>query len=843
MPNFDRVCAPLLRILWILLAAGALVSSLPCAAQATPLNRLTVLTSPRATGPERAAAELLVAEANLRTGLHWSLQTMSAERGRVFAAGSREPQAACVILARVRQIPGLLPRSLRARWRAAAPSAAAAARAEGFTVASFADGPRTVIVIAGDDSRGVLFGAGYLLRHLSLNPGSATLPGPLRVHDAPEKSTRSHQIGYRFKNNTYDAWTLPMFEQQVRDLAVFGISGLQLIAPESDDRATSPLYPAPALPTLIGLGRQLAKYGLDCDLYYPEMQADYTQPAAISSELAKFTALVRAMPRVNALYVPGGDPGHTSPEVLLPLVARQAAVLRHVHPGATVWVSAQGFDEADFASFYRYLRTTRPRWLTGVFFGPQSRDSLAVERAQIPRRYRILFYPDIAHTMHAQFPVPQWDPVFAMTEGREPIDPRPVDETQIYRHFAALHSGFVTYSEGVNDDVNKFLWTRLGWHRDTDPHETLREYARYFLGGEIGGQRAGQSSDAFADALFALEQNWRGPPAANPAIARTEQHLEALEQAGSPAQRTNWRLESALYRGAYDAFLQAQLRIDQRAQANALAELAQASQIGSLRAMDAANEALQPKPLDPATEAAAALRTRVYALAGRLWAHARLQLSVQLYGASSVDRGANLDRVDVPLNDRVWLMRRFAAVRALPTEPARLLALRDLQDAGSMPAGTFYDDLGQPEAEPHLDRGMGFVRDPEFYRTAIDGIADATTAEGWRLADLSYAETLYETPLHLHYEGLRPATRYTLRVTYAGEAYTLPMTLRDGAGELIHGPRMRLGNPETVEFALPDGAVSNGKLDLFWSRPKGLGGGGRGNQVARVWLIPQGATP
>src|ERR1022692_4569075 len=140
---------------------------------------------------------------------------------------------------------------------------------------------------------------------------------------------------------------------------------------------------------------------------------------------------------------------------------KQAAILRRYHPDAKLFVSAQGMSAAHYEDFYR-LMAQHPKWLSGVFFGPQSRDSFERQRARIPAEYPMLFYPDIGHTMHAQFPVPDWDPVFALTEGREPIDPRPVDEGVIYRHFAKLHAGFVTYSEGVNDDVNKMLWTEWG---------------------------------------------------------------------------------------------------------------------------------------------------------------------------------------------------------------------------------------------------------------------------------------------------------------------------------------------------------------------------------------------
>jgi len=78
-----------------------------------------------------------------------------------------------------------------------------------------------------------------------------------------------------------------------------------------------------------------------------------------------------------------------------------------------------------------------------------------------------------------------------------------------------------------------------------------------------------------------------------------------------------------------------------------------------------------------------------------------------------------------------------------------------------------------------------------------------------------------------------------LRVVYAGEDYTTPVTLIANGHYVIHGPRMRAANPETVEFPVPLQATRGGTLDLQWTRPKGHGGGGRGLQVAEVWLLPR----
>ncbi|MBB4617533.1 hypothetical protein [Sphingomonas abaci] len=689
-----------------------------------------------------------------------------------------------VLVAPAPRVRAALPVARRRRWRVPALGR------ESYAV-------RTVgasIVVTARDTRGLVYGVGWLLRHLDVVNGTPRLAAAANVTLSPRFDTRLTQIGYRPKNNSYDAWTLPMFERRIEDFALWGASGVQIIAPVSDDDATGPLFPAPPRETLAGIARITHRLGLDVALYYPEL-GDYTKPGQVAAEVRAFARVLADLPHVDALYVPGGDPGHTDPDHLFPLVARQAAVLHQRNPGAPVYLSTQGFDAAGLAAFYRQL-DRQPDWLAGVFVGPQTRDPLPVQRRRIPARYPLILYPDIAHTMHAQFPVPRWWPEFALTEGREPINPRPAAYTLIARRFLPLTQGFVTYSEGINDDFNQLLWFQLGWSLATDPQAMARQYARMFIG------------DPAAAALpFALEGNWVGDPAKNAGIDRTL----ALTDRIRPARFADWRLDSLRYRSVYDALVRHR-------------SIAARQRIAAVQAAPAA--ATARIALDqPDGPAVAALRARLFALAERLWRQARLQLSVQRYGATTIERGANLDRADIDLTGRRAILAQLAKGFPLPDRSRRA-------------EGALYDDLGRPDAEPHLVRGAGFAADPQMYETAIDGIADRTAEDGWPLPALDYAETLYDRPIRLRYTGLDPHRRYRLVATYAGEDYTLPMTLTANGRFTLQSAFNRTSNPMTVEVAIPPAATAGGTLDLAWTRPPGLGGSGRGHQVAETWLIP-----
>ena len=92
---------------------------------------------------------------------------------------------------------------------------------EGFRIRVKPAKTAPAVLVIGNDARGVLFGVGHLLRQLRLSTGAITVADDLSVTTAPKYPLRGHQLGYRPKTHSYDAWDLATWEQYYRDLIVF----------------------------------------------------------------------------------------------------------------------------------------------------------------------------------------------------------------------------------------------------------------------------------------------------------------------------------------------------------------------------------------------------------------------------------------------------------------------------------------------------------------------------------------------------------------------------------------------------------------------------------------------
>jgi len=766
------------------------------------LTRAVVITPAGLSGPPAKAIRMLVEEVEQRSMARW-------ERAEKWPADGTP----VVVVGLADGVRDLLDR------RGVRLPAAVQPKPEGYRIGVDGNGAAPVVWVAGNDARGVLFGLGRLLRELRLGRLNVTLPAGFQAESAPTTPLRGHQIGYRPKTNSYDGWTVALWEQHLRDLAVFGCNAVELIPPRSDDAADSPLFPLPPLRMMTEVSRLADEYGLDVWIWYPAMDRDYADPKTVEFALKEWGEVFKALPRIDAVFVPGGDPGYTWPTVLFDLLEKQAANLKKYHPKATMWMSPQSFNAAWLEEFYDLVRR-EPPWLAGVVYGPQVRVPLPRLRAALPAKVPIRDYPDITHSRQCQYPVPDWDVAFAVTEGREVCNPRPVQTARIFRYGRASTFGFITYSEGCHDDVNKMVWSALGWDDRAEVKDVLRQYGRYFIGPALG--------DRFADGLLGLEQNWVGPVRENAGIDETFKAFHAMERDAGPREKLNWRFQQALYRAYYDAYVRARLIHETAAMDAALAKLGEARTVGAVQAIADAESILDRAAKAPA---APELRARLNELAEALFQSIRAQLSVAKYHGMA-GRGNTLDSIDVPLTDAAWLRAEMTAAKKLPDEAARLARLDAALNRTDPGPGGFYDDLGDPQRQPHLDRGPGWENDPGFYKSPQCAFSSrgGASPRAWR----HYAETHYETPLRAKYDGLDPNATYRVRVVY-GAQEGRKVRLTAGDGHEIHG---FLARPfEAVEFEIPAAATAGGKLILMWTPEPGAGGPGRGCQVCEVWVL------
>lgn len=802
---------PSLRLIPCVLAVLAACAPFATAAEAKrertneatlDLARAVVVIPEGASKVERKAAAVLVEEVERRSRVRWTQATSW-------------PSSPDAVVIAVGEASGL--RGFASRLSAPLTPEPAKDRPEGFSIRM---GGNTVVV-AGNDPRGTLFGVGRLLRELRMEPGRVRLPKDFQLVTAPRYPLRGHQLGYRPKTNSYDAWDLDQWDRYIRDLAVFGTNAIELIPPRSDDDADSPHFPRPPLEMMTGMSRLADDYGLDVWVWYPAMDQDYSDPKVVDFALREWAEVFQKLPRIDAVFVPGGDPGHTRPKYLLQLLEKQAASLRRYHPKAQMWMSPQAFTQEWLDEFVQALQE-EPDWLSGIVYGPQIRVTVPELRKKVPAKYPFRLYPDITHCVSCQYPVPDWDIAFAFTEGREGINPRPLAQAAIFHAYEREAVGFLTYSEGCNDDVNKFVWSGLGWDPDAPVIDILREFGRYFLGD--------RHAEGFAQGLLALEANWRGPLLTNEGVETTLRQFQDIERSVSPEDLLNWRLQQALYRAYFDAYVRDRLSYERGLEVQARSVLRQAERIGSLRAIKQAEAILERAVTAPVS---ADRRARVHELAEALYQSVRMQLSVPRYKAIGVGRGANLDTIDVPLNNRVWLEARFAELRKLEREADRLRGIEALLNRADPGPGGFYDELGDPARSPHLVRGASFESDPDFRRSAFVGFAGRA---GWPLAWCRYAQSLYDAPLELRYERLDPRASYRVRIVYSGDNF-LPRIRLDADGVAIH-PLLNKPDPvRPLEFDIPHDATADGTLTLRWHEEPGRGGNGRGCQVSEVWLI------
>ncbi len=729
------------------------------------LSHATVVTRGKPSSiVERTAARVLIEEVQKRTGLTWPQYPQMPAAGPVvvLAAEGPDPQWSESYPAQGTGSffsPGQGTEGNDAQHgrlvakRGGAEKCACPLTPEGFrlVVGRRASG-EPMVWIMGADGSGALYGVGQFLRLLEWGQNSARLPGQLDLASAPRYPIRGHQLGYRPTANSYDGWSVAQYEQYIRELALFGCNAIENIpSPELPRHKFKQLMAIPPAEMHRRMSEICARYGMAYWLWMPA-EVDLRDAQKRAKLLKENEALYRGCSHLTGVFVPGGDPGDNPPEVLVPFLKETAQSLMAAHPKARVWFSLQYFTDKQVQWVFDYLRRESPKWLGGLVGGPTS-PPLPVLRAGLPPQYPLRRYPDLTHNKLCQFPVGWWDPALARTLGREAINPRPVQYAAIHNWLAPYANGFISYSDGAHDDVNKTIWSARSWNPAADVRDILVEYARVFFGPRV--------AQPAADGILALERNWQGVLRDNAGVEGTLLLWQQLERQ-APELAGNWRWQMCLVRAYYDAYIRARQIYEQRLENEANAILAGAPARGPEVVMDEALEVLNRAVREPVRPE---LRRRVFELCEALFQSIALQSSVEKYGADGEERGAFLDFIDLPLNNRWWLEDEFAKIRKMPSREeklARLELIRTWEHPGN---GSFYDDIGNLANSPHVRFAPQMSTDPDMTEHATPTFW--WWNDGKSRARLSWQSTL-DWPEAVIYEGLDPRAAYVVRTTGYG---------------------------------------------------------------------------
>lgn len=751
-------------------------------AEKLPLNDFSVLLIEDdyyPSEPQRTALNVLLEEVKQRTELKLSI------------AESLSPKK-MIILSTLQKIEKISENNKYTSLKNSKPEIRGNFSKEGYVLSVSKSTTGTPLLwILGYDHRGILFGVGKLLRIAEYSRGNITIPDNLYIVSSPISPIRGHQLGYRARANSYDAWSISQYEKYIRELTFFGTNSIENIP--FQDEQFSPHMQVSRREMNKAISEICKKYGLDYWVWVPA-DFDLNDNKKRQQMLDKHRELFNDCPIITGVFFPGGDPGDNPPQIVLPYLEDLSKILIESHPDARVWLSLQGFSISQSEYVFKYLREKKPKWFGGLCEGPSS-PPIAYLRKSLPEEYRLRMYPDITHNKLCQYPVPWWDLSFALTLGREGINPRPIQYAYIHNWFQPYCDGFITYSDGIHDDVNKIIWSALGWDPSQDIREILYEYCNVYFSTKV--------AELGVDAILALEKNWRGPTIFNGAIEGTLLIWQKLEEM-APELKDNWRWQLCLVRAYYDAYIKRRLVYETMLENEVNKVLIEAPRYGYLKTIEIASSILDRAIDEPI---ASELRGKVIKLYDDLFYSIGLQSSVEKYNASGAERGASLDFVDIPLNNKWWLEDEFEKIKCLPTDDEKVKKLVELGRWENPGYGSFYDDVGNTAKSPHVKRCEAPVTNPAeeaWPEPTLWWLDDGKSRKrlSW-LSSLEVGEALYQ--------GLNPHKRYSLRFTGYGKPQIW-----------IDNKKISLENEDTLElgkiriYSVPSELIKDMEITVTW---------------------------
>ena len=487
--------------------------------------------------------------------------------------------------------------------------------------------------------RGAIYAAGMFLRKAVKRNNGIELTEDISGYYSPSKKIRGHQLGYRTTPNTYDAWSYEDYRRYYIDLMFFGLYTVEHISHEGGLKDRNPLMKYDEEDFLINAVDIADSLDIDISLWHPNSAAENDESAA---KVRK--SLYSKLSRLNYVFVPGGDPGSLPAKDFIRRCQAISKALKEVHPDAELWPSAQAPHEyPGWGSEFVSAIDDPAEEIDGIIYGPNHAMSLDEMRDELGGRFRFRFYPDITHNVRCEYPVHydrnDWHYALCTCLGRECTNPRPREFYKLYKETEEYFYGSVSYSEGITDDVNKFLWSALDYNNGISADEAVSDYVRLFF--------FGADTYSLKNLIFGLEKNWEGNPEENTGIESVYSSFCRVKKK-YPEVCGNWRFLQLYFRACCDKLIRDRLIFEKGLIEKSRSDLIRGNVGSALKILNTGFGSDYN-----------ALRNEIDVTADKLFKLIGYQSDVEHYFADNPERGAVLDTIDLPVTDRMWLLSKY----------------------------------------------------------------------------------------------------------------------------------------------------------------------------------------
>lgn len=588
--------------------------------------------------------------------------------------------------------------------------------------------------------RGLIFGYSHILRKAKFTSDGIVITESVEGTYKPQKQIIGHQVGYRTTPNTYDAWNYKQYFDYYLDMMAFGTNTCEHNTTKFGKNEMNPLMRYTQEEFVVEASRLADTVDLDVSLWHANDDKESEEEALRIRE-----NIYSKIPRINAVFPPGGDPGEMYADAFVERCRKISDLLKRIHPEAQMHPSAQAPHKyRDWGEVFIKEMGKMPSEIDTVIMGPNHAYPMHELRKKLPEKYPLRFYPDITHNLRCEYPVnfleDDWHFALASTLSRESVNPRPTELRALHRIFAPYTIGSVSYSEGVHDDVNKMIWSALEWDKDANIREVLLDYSRYFMNEA--------DENIIADTIFLLEKSWQGDPVENPCIDFAYNNLCELKIKHETLSE-NWRFMLLYFRACCDKLVKMRRAFEITLCKKAIYESKNGLINKALKTLNA-----------PFDEEYTALRKELDILGKKLFDLIGIQLDVEHYYADSWERGATLDTIDNNVSDRAYLRNKLNYA----------LTLDDTQTASYINRlinrnKTDTDEVYYSVALHGLN-ALGLKQEGEFYMD-IQGDRPYTKENP---LPMSMTKVYDHFTLKSKFGGFKPNTDYTLTIVYKSDA-------------------------------------------------------------------------